>query len=204
MLENGKEMPIQNTFWNNPCRKKSENVLKSQKQTTAITKKQNPPTAHRNKERSWQLWGTQRLKTWLPSLQLHFALKLGDHIPWKFRKCLKVWWFWFGGSKIQTEADKEQAKKNSQSCETLLLKIMTEIYDCFLPQQKAAQLEGWKQQALCTSMLCFAYSITHWLGDKNKQDNTLSNPTRRRWREKLVTLILGHVCAHRLFANWGT
>lgn len=88
-----------------------------------------------------------------------------------------------GDQQIQVEANKEQAKKNSQSCETLLLKIMTEIYDCFLPRQKGAQLEGRKQQALCTSMLCFAYSITHWLGDKNKQDNTLSNPRRRGRRE---------------------
>lgn len=88
-----------------------------------------------------------------------------------------------GGQKLHVEANKEQAQKNSQSCETLLLKIMTEIYDCFLYRQKGAQLEGCKQQAFCTSMLCFAYSITHWLGDKNKQDNTLSNPRRRGRRE---------------------
>lgn len=49
-----------------------------------------------------------------------------------------VWWL----KKIQVEANKEQGKKNSQSCETMVLKIMTEIYDCFLPQQNGAQLEG--------------------------------------------------------------
>lgn len=78
--------------------------------------------------------------------------------------------------KNSSKANKEQAKKNPQSCAALLLKMMTEIDDGFLPQQKGAQLESWRQQALCTSTLCFAYSITHWRGDKNKQDNTLSNP----------------------------
>ena len=39
-----------------------------------------------------------------------------------------------GDSKIQLEANKEQVKKNSPNCETLLLKIVTKIYDCFLPQ----------------------------------------------------------------------
>lgn len=104
-------------------------------------------------------------------------------------KCIAV--FGLGEPKLQVEANKEQVKKNSQNCETLLLKIMTKIYDRFLPQQKGAQLEGWKQQALCTSTLCFAYSITHWLGDKNKRGNTLSNPRRRRWKESSLHSFLG-------------
>lgn len=93
--------------------------------------------------------------------------------------------------KFKSKVNKEKVKKNSPNCELLLTQIMTEIYDCFLPGQKGAQLEGCKQEALCTSMLCFADSITHWLGDKNKQDNTLSNPGRSGWRKSGLHSFLG-------------
>ena len=54
-------------------------------------------------------------------------------------KCIAV--FGLGEPKIQVEANKEEEKNNSPNCETLLLKIMTKIYDCFLPQQKGTQSE---------------------------------------------------------------
>lgn len=71
---------------------------------------------------------------------------------------------------------------------------MTEIDDRFLPQQKGAQSESRKQQALGAGRLCFAYSITHWRGDKNKQDNTLSNPGGgsggKRWSHSFLGMYL--------------
>lgn len=72
------------------------------------------------------------------------CLEIKGSQPLKFTrglsKCIAV--FGLEEPKLQVEANKEQVKKNSQNCETLLLKIMTKIYDRFLPQQKGAQLEG--------------------------------------------------------------
>lgn len=59
----------------------------------------------------------------------------GSH-PLTFKGLFESMLVWFGDQKIQVETNNEQAKKNSQSCETLLFKIMTEIYDCFLPGRK--------------------------------------------------------------------
>lgn len=58
------------------------------------------------------------------------------------------------------------------------------------PQQRGAQLEGWKQQPFVPAC-CFAYPITHWLGDKNKQDNTQPHPRRRGWRQSQSCSFLG-------------
>lgn len=51
-------------------------------------------------------------------------------------------WAAGGNQKIHIKANKEQAQKMSKAVKPLLLKIMTEIYDRFLPRQKGAQLEG--------------------------------------------------------------
>lgn len=121
------------------------------------------------------------------------CLEIQGSQPLKFEggllKSLAVWGL--GDPEIQVEAHKERVTQNSQSRETLLLKIMTEIYDCFLPRQKGAQLEGWKQQALCASTLCFADPTAHWLGGRNKQDNTLSTPKRREQRGSQLRSFLG-------------
>lgn len=80
------------------------------------------------------------------SLWLHPALKPWGPSPPNVKDCLKIRQFRFGGGggnqKIQVKTNKEQAQKISKAVKPLLLKIMTEIYDCFLPRQKGAQLEG--------------------------------------------------------------
>lgn len=147
MLENGKKMPF-NIFLKVIHAERNLRIYSSlgknnnhHKGTKPTHRPPNPE--HIREQKSLQPWWTERCTNLQlksdsrrkESLVASCLETVGSHIL-KFKGLFKSMVVCFGDQKIQVEANKEQAKKNSQSCETLLFKIMTEIYDCFLPGRK--------------------------------------------------------------------
>lgn len=84
-------------------------------------------------------------------------------------------------------------KKDFQSCETLLLKIMTETYDCFLPGRKEQSQEVENNRPFVA--VCCALLILLRTGWEIRTNKTTPCLTPGEGWGKLAAVIPGHVCA---------